>query len=236
MKRIKRFLLDLLFPPKCAGCQKEGEYICEDCKLFLGEASLICPYCRQPSFSGKRHKKCSTKHGLDGLACVWEYEGVIKNLVYKIKKEKVTDAAAFFAEISLNAILKDPVRFSCFLSFLFEKNPCLTFVPLSPKKGKKQGFNHSELMAKELGRLLNLEVLPLLQKVKETEDQANILKEKRAENIKGAFSVLNGKKVPKNVVLVDDFWISGATMQECCRMLKEAGAENVWGLAFGLIP
>ncbi|MFA7295490.1 MAG: double zinc ribbon domain-containing protein, partial [Candidatus Paceibacterota bacterium] len=105
MKRIRKFLLDLLFPPKCAGCQKEGEYICEDCKLFLGEASLICPYCRQPSFSGERHKRCSTKYGLDGLAAVWEYEGVVKNLVYKIKKEKVTDAAAFFAEISLNAIL-----------------------------------------------------------------------------------------------------------------------------------
>jgi len=236
MKKIKKFILDLLFPPKCAGCQKEGEYICEDCKLFLGEASLICPYCRQPSFSGERHERCSTKHGLDGLACVWEYEGVIKNLIYKIKKEKVTDAISFFAEISLNAILKDPARFFCFLRFLFEKRPCLTFVPLSPKKEKKQGFNHSELMAKELERLLGLKVLPLLGRTKETEAQSDISKEKRADNIKGVFSVLDGKIIPKNVVLVDDFWISGTTMQECCRMLKEAGAEAVWGLAFGLIP
>jgi ComF family protein len=230
-KAIKKFLLDVLFPPRCAGCKKEGEYVCEECKLFLGEASLICPFCRQSSFSGERHERCSTKYGLDGLVAVWEYEGVVKNFVYKIKKEKVTDAVPFFAEMSLNAMLKDSNRFSSFFNFLAKKNPCMTFVPMSSKEEKKQGFNHSELIARELGRLLGIKVFPLLQKEKEA-DSPGLDKEERLKRVKGAFSAINGIKIPENVILVDDFWVSGATMQECCRILKEAGAKTIWGLVF----
>ena len=96
-------------------------------------------------------------------------------------------------------------------------------------KGKKRrGFNQSEIIAKELGRISNCKVVSLLSKIKDTEDQARLNKEERLKNIKNCFKLCDRPGLSQ-VLLVDDVFTTGATMKECCKVLKQAGIKKVWG-------
>ena len=64
LSKIKEGILNALFPKFCVGCNKEGQYICENCKVFLGEASLICSVCEKSSFTGQKHFHYSERYGL----------------------------------------------------------------------------------------------------------------------------------------------------------------------------
>jgi competence protein ComFC len=232
-KKIGSFLIDLFFPKKCIGCGKEGRYICEKCSTFLGEASLICPVCEKGSFSGERHKSCSSRYKLDGLVSVWEYEGLAKAVIHNIKYRCLGDAVSEFTKLSFRTILKDKERFASFLNFVFSENPLITYVPMTRRKEMERKINHTEMIAKELSKIIKVEIRPLLKKIKETESQTKLSKEERKENVKGVFSLREeGMILPQKIILVDDVWTTGATMRECCKVLKKGGVEKVWSYTF----
>jgi ComF family protein len=106
-------------------------------------------------------------------------------------------------------------------------------VPLERKRMKWRGFNQSEEIAKELAGYLEIPLInDALFKIKETLAQINLTGEEREENIKGVFSVKNiAKIVRKRILLVDDVYTTGSTMNECARVLKDAGAKEIWGVA-----
>ena len=230
LEEIKKFILDILFPIECVGCGKGGKYICEKCSTFLGEASLICPVCQKPSFSGQRHNYCPSRHHLDGLVGVWEYEGMVRKLFHEIKYGKVRNAISELTELSFKIMTKDEARFASFFSFLFSEKPIITFVPMHDKKEWRRGFNQSKLIAEEISKITNLEVMSLLEKVKRTESQAKLDKAERVKNIEGVFNIRKDQnKIPEKLVLIDDIWTTGATMKECCKVLKKVGVKKVWG-------
>ncbi|MBI3335037.1 MAG: ComF family protein [Candidatus Portnoybacteria bacterium] len=238
--KITKFVLDLFFPVFCLACQKEGRYLCERCTGFVGEASFICPVCETSTFTGETHEACKGRYTLDGLIGVWEYEGVIKQLLLRIKYGGVAHAAQETIELAFRTATKDTARFSPFLSFLLAQDTALTFVPMWKRKERKRGYNQAALMAKEIAVISAHSVASLLQKTKDTKAQTELGKEERLQNVRGTFrfnaqySNPNTEKIPnflmpKNVVLVDDVWTTGATMKECCKVLKKAGVEQVWG-------
>ena len=230
LKLAKDFILDILYPRYCLGCGAEGQYICENCQNFLGEASLICPVCRKGSFSGQRHPHCPSRYQLDGLISIWEYEGLIKKVIHYIKYRHLGDAVSEIIALSWKTMRQDPERFSAFFSFLAE-NPSLTFIPLTARKKRQRDFNQAELIARGFGKITSLEILPLLKKVKETKSQTELKKEERLENVRGVFALKkNNLSIPKNLILVDDVWTTGATMKEAARTLKRAGVRKIWGL------
>ena len=232
LKVIKNFLLDVFFPKYCLGCGVEGRYICENCQNFLGEAPLICPVCGKGNFSGQRHLYCPSRYQLDGLVSIWEYEGLIKKTIHYIKYRRLGDAVSEIVALSWVTMVKDPERFVSFFSFLVEK-PVITFVPLTSRKNRQRGFNQSELIAREFGKITDLEVLPLLKKVKETQSQTKLNKKERIENVKNSFALKKeGLKIPKCLILVDDIWTTGATMKEATQILKQAGVQEIWGFTF----
>lgn len=230
--RIGNGVLDILFPAMCASCGKEGGYVCEKCNLFLGEASLICPVCNVSSFGGQRHILCESKYSLNGLANMWEYEGILKQLISQIKYIGITHPIGELIERAFRTMAGDQQRFASFLSFLFAKDTALTFVPIFKRKEKRRGFNQSQLIAREIGRATGKQVFSLLEKVRETEAQAHLDKEERLQNLKEAFRFEfrdSNFEIPPKVVLVDDVWTTGATMKECAKELKKAGVKEVWG-------
>ncbi len=235
---MKNSLLDILFPKFCAGCGKEGNYICDDCSIFIGEASLIYP-----------------ENGLKGLVSVWEYQGVLKKLLSDIKYKKVSDIIDCISEKAFKVIVNDVSRFSDFLGFLFSEDVCITYVPMYKNKERDKGFNQAELIAKEIGKITGKKVVSLLEKIKETRPQVELNRKARLKNLEGAFQYrirentgFFSRFIPslsrqepyasqkiqysrsfQEIVLVDDIWTTGATMRECCKILKKAGARKIWG-------
>lgn len=228
LNKTKETIFDVLFPKLCINCGKEGSYICEDCSIFMTEASLICPICNKSSFMGQRHQHCSSRLGLSGLVSAWEYEGLVKQMLNDIKYKSVEHIIPECTEKAFKMILSDISRFRPFLSFLLSKDTNITYVPMYRKKEKKRGFNQAKLIAKEVGKISDKPVFPFLKKIKKTQAQAGLDMDARAGNLKNVFEYC-GNFTPENIVLVDDIWTTGATMKECCKVLKKAGAQKIWG-------
>ena len=232
LKKIKEIVLSTFFPRTCFGCDKEGKYICDKCQVFIGEASLICPVCEKPSFAGQKHQECSTRNQLDGLVGIWEYEGILKEALFKIKYWSNFDAIPEFIKKTFLVMRRDLPRFENFLSFLFSEDVYIAYVPMFRKKKRRRGFNQSEKIAQSLGKISKKETISLLEKIKDTESQTQLNREERIENVKDSFRVLPDLSfIPKKVVLVDDLWTTGSTMKECAKILKIGGVEKVWGFA-----
>ena len=246
LEKLRDGVLEVVFPVVCVSCGTEGKYICEKCEIFLGEASFICPACKLASFTGERHGACAPRYGLQGLVSIWEYEGAIQRLVHCIKYDGVAHAIEENIERACGSMVLNQRRFGTFLSFLFSPDTLVTYVPMHSRKEKRRGFNHAELLANTLakrtcppslrsgvsGRAKSTAVC-LLEKTKETKPQVDLDKEERLYNMKGSFAISSGTlSVPittLSVVLVDDVWTTGATMQECCKVLRKAGIQEVWG-------
>ena len=188
-------------PRICLGCGKEGEYICGKCELFLSEA---------PSLFGQG--------GLEELVSAWEYDGLIKDVILKIKYYGAFDAINELVEKAFK--MREPY---------IPEDTTITFVPLFKKKENQRGFNQAKIIAKKVGEITGSKVLPLLEKIKDTASQTKLNKVERMANIKNSFLAKEKAGRHDNILLVDDVWTSGATMKECARVLKRSGAKRVFG-------
>jgi ComF family protein len=210
--KFKEFILDLVFPKFCLGCKKEGTFLCEDCFSTL-EISTS-------------HQKFKEKN-LTDLYFPVNYENfLVKKLIQNFKyppliKELKKELALII--ISHFLLLDKKPNFSEFV---------LVPIPLSKKKLKWRGFNQAEEIAKELANFLKIPLISdCLVKLKETKDQVELSEKERRENVKGAFFVKNKEKIVwRNILLVDDVFTTGATMEEAARVLKEAGAKKIVGI------
>lgn len=105
-------------------------------------------------------------------------------------------------------------------------------VPLHPKRLRWRGFNQSLLLARQVGRMYGLPVDPfVLYRHKETPPQTRLTEEERRRNVRRAFSIKGQSSLTgQSLLLVDDVYTSGATVNECSRALKQAGAKEVYVL------
>lgn len=234
--RVGRGVVNAVFPVRCVGCGGEGQYICRRCEGFISDAALICPLCQQSSLTGGRHENCRPLYGLGGLASIWEYEGVVKSLLHHIKYNGMTHAVAETIQNAYVSMIKDMVRFQTFLSYLFSKDTAITYVPMFRKKEKVRGFNQAAVFAREIGKVVGRNVVSLLEKIVDTKPQIDLTKEERLRNMKDAFRIKSEIQIPGQIVLVDDVWTTGATMKECCKVLKKAGVKEVWGFTVARTP
>lgn len=147
------------------------------------------------------------------------YQGPVKKAISRLKYRWVWD----IGEVICDLISTNLWRFN------FPQNVVLVPIPLHKKRKNWRGFNQAELISSLLAKKFGVRVVGLLERVVETKTQVGLTKEQRKENIKGAFAVKN--KIPgSTLVLVDDVYTTGATMQEACKVLKKAGAKEVWGM------
>ena len=200
LKQAMETVLEVVLPRSCLGCGKEGKYVCEQCDLFLSEAPILFP-----------------KGDLAEVVSGWEYDGLIKDIILKIKYDGLFDAVSELVEKALK------IR-----KVYFPEDTVITFVPMFKKRERQRGFNQAELIAKKLGRMTGKDVLPFLKKVKDTKSQTELDKAERMINVRGVFRTKELSSF-NNILLVDDVWTSGATMKECARVLKRSGVKKVFG-------
>ncbi len=197
---IKEGLLDIFFPKKCVGCGKEGEYVCQKCEIFLSEVPNL--------IEAKPHSS---------IMSIWEYEGLMEKLIRRIKYDGQYHIIDELVEKAFEKITLE-----------LPENTCLTFVPMYKKRERERGFNQAELIAKKVGKMTNREVVSLLTKTKDNVSQVGLDPQGRIENVQDAFQIKAGVAYHKNLLLIDDFWVSGATIKECSRVLRTVGVKNVW--------
>lgn len=235
--KVKKVLLDLFFPKFCISCREEGRYLCQKCLLFLSEALPVCPVCLKTEYYGRRHKGCRKRHELDGLVALYDYEGLIKKLIYQTKYESLIEIPYEMVEYGFLAINNNKERFYYFLSFLYDKATIITYVPLDKKKERERGFNQSEEIAKTVAMFTSKASYKFLLKEKENKPQKNLDKKERQENVRDVFSINRvADKLPTKVIIVDDVCTSGATLRECTKVLKDAGVKEVWGFVLARVP
>lgn len=220
-------LLDWIWPKKCVNCGRLGSYVCENCKVGLWEEEQICPICTRNSRYGLVHKYCHRPWGLDGLACLWAYEGVAKKIIKKAKYK-------FFYDMLGELISLPEGEEYFYLQKFLESQPVVVPVPLHEKRYRERGFNQAEIIAKAFAARHSLAYNGhLLLRTRDTGHQAGRERDERLKAVQGAFKISNysnSPNLPKNILLVDDVWTTGATMSECCKILKQNGAKQVWGL------
>ena len=214
LSKAKKFLLDLFYPKFCFLCQREGSYLCQDCLSTL-DSNPPTTHTPPPK-------------GLDGLYWAIDYQKpLIKNLIQSFKYEPlIKELAKNLASLIIEhfQLLDNKPDFKDFV---------LIPVPLEKKKLKWRGFNQAEEIAKELSSFLKIPLLSnCLIKTKETLPQVELSDQERKENIKGAFSSKHPELIKeRKILLVDDLYTTGSTMEECARVLKQAGAREVIGVA-----
>ena len=109
-----------------------------------------------------------------------------------------------------------------------EKYDIIIVVPVSNKRKKERGYNQSKLLAKEIAQIINVPVSDnIIKKVKDTVPQSTLNKEQRLENAKNVYRVTNIKKVlNRNILILDDIYTTGSTVNECARVLIEQGIKK----------
>lgn len=234
--KIKDFSLDLFFPKFCLGCQKEGIYLCDDCRGLLDISEFNYCLCSQkplrlpPDSKNGKCSRCQNKN-LSGLyfALPYKEKTLTRKLIYQFKyKPYLKDLAKTLASILVEHFVLSQKN----TNEIWE-NSILVPVPLDKKKLKARGYNQSEELAKELSKVLQIPVISEnLVKIKYTNPQMELKKEEREKNLQGAFMVKNPSTIAQGnkIFLVDDVYTTGSTMEECAKTLKNAGAKNVWGI------
>ena len=212
-----------LFPARCLGCGGTGSFLCQDCRNKLPRIAFpICDKCGRPQPGGPLCAACwSWNSAIDGIRSPFYFEGVVRKAVHELKYYGLKASAAGLAELMAAYLAASSIPVEV-----------LVPVPLHRKRLRQRGYNQSELLAKEVGRLNGLSVnTKSLVRIKESRPQTRAVKvEERRVNVQDAFHCTDSLLAGKHVVLIDDVCTSGSTLDACAAALKSAGAASVWGL------
>lgn len=179
-------------------------HICLNCGMPLDDESDYCNRCQNQKSSFVKNRSPLV------------YDGEVKRMIHKLKFGK----KKYIAQ-TLGALMADKYLESGMDSEI------IVFVPMSESELKKRGFNQAELLAMEVGRRLDIPVLPALVKIKDTSQQKELKGKDRASNLEGAFACLFEQVKGRKILLVDDVFTTGATANECANTLLKAKAREV---------
>ncbi len=212
MINLKEKILNLIYPPVCGFCNGiNSDFLCDKCKnkLNLMKISMVDDYLDAPVY-------------FDEHFFMFKYEKEIREEILKYKFDEKSYMYKSYAKL----LSEDNVLKNGFI----DKYDCIVSVPIHKRRFKKRGYNQSELIAKDLSSKLGKNYCSdILMKNKNIVAQSSLDRLSRVRNIKDAF--IAGKNInhitDKNVVIFDDVFTTGATVNECARILKEAGANLV---------
>lgn len=220
--------LDLLFPKRCIGCRRFGEYLCTNCfpKLAFAEYA-ICFVCQKGSLDGRTHPRCRTKTTIDGVFVGLVYNSLSRRLITTLKyKPYISDLAPYLVDVLYERLIQDEL-----FVLLITKPFVITPIPLHESRLRQRGYNQSELLARALAKKFSFSSLALLERREKTKSQVGLGKEERKKNMQNAFVVKKGIALSQRVFVVDDVVTSGATLLEAAKTLKKAGVKEVYGIA-----
>lgn len=151
---------------------------------------------------------------------IFEYQGMIRKIILNYK---FNDKSYLYKTI-VNFLLKNEKFFAIIKSY-----DTIIPVPISSKRRKERGYNQSELIAREIAKIVSLDYAKeCLFKTKNIVEQSKLNKEERQKNIQGVYRLRNsGKLENKKILLVDDIYTTGSTVNECCKNLSQVEPKKM---------
>lgn len=209
MENFSERILNLFFPKRCINCQKLGGHLCYDC------LSLI-------EIMQKTYNLPESIQYLDKLffATVFKDQIVRKLIHYYKYPPFIKDLSEILSDMIISHLELTGIKSEL-------SNFILIPIPISKRKMSYRGFNQAEELAKKLSLKLNLETKNALIKIKETKSQIDLDKAERKKNVENIFSLIEDLK-GKNVLLIDDVFTTGSTLEEAAKLSKQNGAKQVW--------
>jgi len=227
--KVRKLALDVLFPIRCIGCQKENFWLCDTCLTHVTiQTEHVCGVCEKMiTPDGRTCHSCKKKNMLDGLIVATSYaNSFVSHAIHLYKYRFVPDLHTSLGNLLVKAFQKTDIPLP----------DIIIPIPLHPRRLRWRGFNQSFLLARHLSKkLLPQFEIPLkecLVRNRYTSPQMEIKNyHSRKQNLAGAFSMAEKEDVKnKTVLLVDDVATTGSTISECAKVLKKAGAKEVFAI------
>ncbi len=236
---MREAIASVLFPAPCRICGQvldTGNRIpfCHAClaELTQGLPEPLCAQCGRPIVStavteGVSLPKChlcrNDLYGFDLARSFGAYTPRMARAILLLKYGNVTPLGAWFARLLASIVERQPKDFSA---------DVLVPVPLDRGRLRERGYNQADLIARPLAGLLNIPFRSyLLVRTRPRPNQLRLTRRERWETVRGAYATHQSAQVDKlRVLLVDDVFTTGATLDACSRALKRAGAARVVGL------
>ncbi len=232
---LGRGALDLLYPPLCVLCDADtasGELVCGSCWATNHPVRPpSCAICGEPydaQIEGLfRCANCGDRaFDFEFATAGWLFTGAVRQLVHRFKYQRQLYLRRSLAELFRGGLENERIDLSEPWVFV----P----VPLHARKLRERGFNQAEEIARLAGEPFRIPVVPALRRTRYTESQAGLTRAQRLLNLDGAFALrrpagrTRKELADRQILLVDDVFTTGSTVQECARVLKtEGGVKKV---------
>ena len=220
-------LLDLVYPRRCPVCDKAvkpfGSLICEECTKKI--KYVKAPYCQKcgKELRDKRaffcHDCAHKEHKYDRGMALFSYPSVADS-IYRFKYQGRQEYAAYYAQ-RMARVLGEKI--------LSLHPDALVPVPIHSSKKAVRGYNQAEVLAKELGRILNIPVeTKLIKRVRKTVPMKELSVGERQNNLKKAFKICHNDVKLITVVIIDDIYTTGSTIDAMACELRQAGIKHIY--------
>lgn len=219
-------VLDLIFPPVCAGCGEKGVRWCLSCQdKTVPINGKICEQCGEPLHTQNREMclRCSTgRYYFNQLRSFAIYQDPLKTAIQQFKYQRNLGLAEIFARKMADVVAHTGWHVDLIIP-----------VPLAKSRNWERGYNQSVMLARQLGWIIEKPVNDkVLVRIKETRPQVGLSLAEREINLAGAFKTNKFEIVAgSNLLIVDDVITSGSTMNACAKSLNEAGARSIYGVS-----
>lgn len=231
MTKIFRKILEWIYPETCIFCGK----VCKGgiCPKCAGEIVCIeepcCKKCGKPVRYEEQEycHDCSVKHfSYEQGRSLWLHKGLVKHSIYQFKYHNRRVYADVYARELVHR----------YESVIAKWNPDVIIpVPLHKKRRRQRGYNQAEVLAKKLGVSLAIPVrTDLIKRQRYTDPQKKLDKGQRRTNLKDAFAVTGSLENIWSVIIVDDIYTTGSTINAIAEKLKEKGVQKVWFLTISI--
>ena len=211
IKFVYKEIDKLIFPTCCLICGKlTNKILCNECKKELYEKAIF------KVEDNKNKDLYFEKH-----IYIFQYKDKIRNLILDYKFNDKSYLYKIFSKI----IIKNEK-----ICGNLKKYDIIIPVPIHKKRKKQRGYNQSDLVAKEIAHeISNLEYEnKIIEKEKNTIPQSSLNKKKRKENVKNVYKIINKEKIEnKKIIIFDDIYTTGSTVNACAKILKQNGAKEI---------
>lgn len=224
--KFTQHILDILFPPRCVGCQKSGYILCPSCIMQIRPLPpTVCQRCSSPLTTDGTCKQCQYYPlNLSGLRAVSIYQEPLRSCIHALKYDGNTRLAEPLGQLLAQACINYGMRADAIIP-----------VPLHSERQQQRGYNHAYLLAEICAARVGIPLRnDILVRHRATTAQVGLKHDERRQNMAGAFVCTHAfaarALVGRTILVVDDVCTTGATLEACAAPLFAAGAMAVWGL------